>query len=91
MRRTLKRAPGHRRSTARLIGPLRKGDLTRFGYAAAAGEEARHLALTSAMKEYGGLSLWRKLNAIYVLTRKRSPHTSAIFKADRDWVRAQAF
>jgi hypothetical protein len=70
------------------IGPLRKGDLDRFGYTnvTALSEGRRHLALASAVRVYGSLTVWRKLNAIYVYTRRTSPASSAIFKADRDWV-----
>ncbi len=73
------------------IGPLRKGDLARFGYdhVISMSERRRHLALTKAIKSYGALSLSRKLNAIYVYTRNTSPASSAIFKADRDWVLAR--
>ena len=72
------------------IGPLRKGDLSRFGYDHVTGmtEEARHAALTKAKAAYGSLTLWRKLNALYVYTRNTSPASSAIFKVDRDWIRA---
>jgi hypothetical protein len=71
------------------IGPLRKGDLARFGYktVTAMSEERRHLALRSAVQEYGSLTVWRKLNAIYIYTRHTSPESSAIFLEDRDWVR----
>lgn len=72
------------------IGRLREGDLSRFGYdkvtTLSAGQ--RHLALARAVREYGALSLFRKLNAVYVYTRRSSPASSRIFKADRDWVRA---
>lgn len=71
------------------IGPLRKGDLKRFGYShvVAMTEGRRHLALAAAVKAYGSLTVWRKLNALYVYTRHTSPASSAIFKADRDWIR----
>ena len=49
----------------------------------------RHLALSSAVKAYGALSVFRKLNAVYVYTRNASPSSSAIFKADRDWIKAE--
>jgi hypothetical protein len=50
-------------------------------------EGRRHLALASAVRVYGALSLFRKLNAVYVLTRNTAPASSAIFKKDRDWIR----
>jgi hypothetical protein len=72
------------------IGVLRQGDLTQFGYGdvthLTVGE--RHLALSRAVKKYGVLSVFRKLNAVYVYTRRSSPASSRIFKADRDWVKA---
>ena len=71
------------------IGRLRKGDLTRFGYdhVKTMSEGRRHLAIARAVKAYGALSVWRKLNAVYVYTRNTAPASSAVFKADRDWVR----
>lgn len=71
------------------IGPLRKGDLAKFGYktVTSMNENSRHQALRAAVQEYGSLTVWRKLNAIYVYTRHTSPASSAIFLADRDWVR----
>ena len=74
------------------IGPLRKGDLKRFGYShvVAMSEGRRHLALAAAVKAYGSLTVWRKLNALFVYTRHTSPASSAIFKADRDWIRDTA-
>ena len=76
-------------STDTGIGPLRKGDLARFGYktVTAMSESRRHLALRAAVQEYGSLTVWRKLNAVYIYTRHTSPESSAIFLADRDWVR----
>ena len=82
-RRTLRRGRLSRRST---IGPLRHGDLTRLGYSTKTTEARRHLALARAVAEYGALSVWRKLNAVYVYNRRTAPVASATFKADRDWV-----
>jgi len=75
------------------IGTLRKGDLSRFGYSnvTAMSEGRRHLALASAVRIYGALSLFRKLNAIYVLTKNTAPASSAIFKKDRDWIKDMYF
>lgn len=71
------------------IGPLRKGGLKKFGYSQVTtmSQSRRHLALREAVKAYGPLTTWRKLNAIYIYTKKTSPASSAIFKADRDWVK----
>ncbi len=72
------------------IGPLRKGDLDRFGYSNVTemSEGRRHLALAAAVRAYGSLTVWRKLNAVAIYTRRTSPASSRVFKADRDWVRA---
>jgi hypothetical protein len=71
------------------IGPLRKGGLSRFGYdnVISMSDGQRHLALALAVKEYGSLTVWRKLNAVYIYTRHTAPASSAIFKADRDWIK----
>jgi hypothetical protein len=71
------------------IGPLRKGDLKKFGYDNVVSMTVgnRHLALAKAVKANGSLTVWRKLNAIYVYTRNTAPASSVVFKADRDWVK----
>ena len=75
------------------IGPLRQGDLSQFGYDHVVGlsEGRRHLALARAVKAYGALSIWRKLNAVYVYSKHTAPASSAVFQQDRDWVRAHYF
>ena len=71
------------------IGPLHKGELATFGYTnvASLSQNRRHLALSRAVRVYGALSVFRKLNAVYVYTRYTAPVSSAIFKLDRDWVK----
>jgi hypothetical protein len=73
------------------IGPLRKGNLRRFGYTDVRhmSESRRHMALAAAVKVYGSLTVWRKLNAVYIYTKKTSPASSQVFKADRDWIKAR--
>ena len=73
------------------IGALRKGELAKFGYANVLNMSVtdRHAALEKAVSAYGSLSVWRKLNAISVYTRRVSPAASSVFKADMDWVRAK--
>lgn len=72
------------------IGPLRKGDLKRFGYenVVEMSVARRHMALAAAVKVYSSLTVWRKLNAIFIYTKQTSPRSSAVFKADRDWIKA---
>jgi len=71
------------------IGELREGELSRFGYDKVATMSAkdRHAALTNAVKEYGALMVFRKLNAISIYTRYTAPESSRIFLRDRNWVK----
>jgi hypothetical protein len=71
------------------IGPLRVGDLSQFGYEHVTDMSAprRHLALARAVAAFGALSVFRKLNAVYVYTRRTAPGSSRIFKTDRDWIK----
>jgi hypothetical protein len=83
-------ASGARQEGSRGIGPLRKGELTKFGYenVAKLSVAERHAALRKAIDAYGSLGVWRKLNAVQIYTRRISPGVSAIFKADMDWIRS---
>lgn len=71
------------------IGTLKKGNLVRFGYQQIATMDvsARRQALRKAVAAYGSLTVWRKLNALSVYTRRTSPATSRVAKADMDWIR----
>ena len=78
------------------IGPLRSNDLSKYGYTHVKRMtvEARHAALTKAVAAYTALSVFRKLNAVYILTRsktRKSNTSSRIFLKDRDWVKATFF
>ena len=68
------------------IGKLHKGDLSQFGYSTSKTARSRHLALNAATKTYGPLSVYRKLNALAVYTKRRSPATSKRALADRGFV-----
>jgi hypothetical protein len=73
------------------IGPLRQGELAQFGYShvVALSLKKRRAALSRAVRAYGSLRVWRKLNAVQVYTRRLSPASSKVFKADMDWVRGK--
>jgi hypothetical protein len=47
----------------------------------------RKVALAKAVRAYGSLTVWRKLNALYVYTKNTAPESSALFDEDRNWVR----
>lgn len=72
------------------IGPLKKGELGQFGYHGVRSlpKKTRHAALGKAVSTYGALTTFRKLNALYVYTRRTSPSSSVLFLRDRNWVRA---
>jgi hypothetical protein len=72
------------------IGALKQGNLVRFGYQRIAHLDiaARRAALKQAVGAYGALTVWRKLNALSIYTRRTSPATSRVAKADMDWIRA---
>jgi hypothetical protein len=65
---------------------MKKGELSRYGYNVHISEEARHAALRRAMKVYGPLSVYHKLDAVAKLTMRTAPDAHRIFKADREWV-----
>lgn len=71
------------------IGPLRKGELRQFGYSnvKTLSETDRHSALKKAVKTLGSLTIWKKLNAIYVYNKNTNPQYAAIYNKDRNWVR----
>jgi len=73
------------------IGPLRKGELAKHGYADVVHKSVaeRHAALERAVTEFGSLGVWRKLNAVQIYTRRLSPGASKIFKADMDWIKGK--
>jgi hypothetical protein len=84
-------APGKGLAGGPGIGPLRKGELAKYGYSNVIhlSESARHAALARAVKAFGSLGVWRKLNAVHVYTRRLSPASSKVFKADMDWIRSK--
>ena len=79
--------PTKRNKKSNRIGTLKKGLLAKFGYhnVTQLSLQERHEALKKAIQAYGPLSVFRKLNAVYVYNRKTNPFVARIFKADRDW------
>ena len=68
------------------IGKLRKGRLGAAGYSSKLSTTARRAALMKAIKMYGGATVVRMLNAIYVYSKRTAPRLAAIYKADRNFV-----
>jgi hypothetical protein len=70
------------------MGPLRKGELIQFGYSFRLPAEARRKALQKAVKKFGPLGVFRKLDAVAKLSTRTVPQASRVFSEDRDWVRS---
>lgn len=69
------------------FGALRKGELIKHGYSYRLANSKRQGALKKAMKSYGPLSVYRKLNAVSKLSIRTAPDASTIFAKDRNWIR----
>ena len=68
------------------IGKLRKGELIKYGYQYRLSDALRQSALKKAIKRYGPLSVYRKLDAVAKLSLRTAPDASKIFTRDREWV-----
>lgn len=82
---------GRRKTRKNRIGPLRKGLMKKVGYSVTAKTSSRHRAVDRAVKKYGKLSTLRKLNAVAVYTRRRSPTKSRKFKSDVKYVQKKYY
>ena len=69
------------------IGKLRKGELIKYGYQYRLSDSLRQASLRKAIKKYGALSVYRKLDAVSKLSLRVAPDASKIFSRDRDWIR----
>ena len=78
--------PGKSRKSVKQIGPLRKGELAKYGYSFRIPKSTRHAALKKAVSEYSSLGVFRKLDAVAKLTENTLPSASKIFKEDRKWI-----
>lgn len=74
------------RNNSKRMSQLRKGDLIKYGYQYRLSDRLRHHALEKAIKVYGALSVYRKLDAVAKLSVKTAPDASSIFVKDRNWV-----
>ena len=73
----------------KLIGKLKGGMLTKYGYHPVESMTARHRALTKAIKKgrEEPLAVFRRLQAIGTLTKRTLPTASRTYIRDRNWVR----
>lgn len=68
------------------FGPMRKGELKKHGYIYSEPDHVRHEALNKAVKEFGALGVFHKLDAIAKLSKRTAPRASHVFKDDRAWL-----
>lgn len=75
----------------KLIGRLKKGMLTSYGYHPVEAMTNRHKALSKAVSKgrEKPLSVFRRLQAIGTLTKRTLPRASRIYKQDAKWVRSK--
>jgi len=91
-RKTRRRSRGSRktdwqkRTGLKGIGPMKEGLLKKVGYSVTDRTVRRHAAVDRAVKKYGRTSTIRKLNAVAVYTRRRSPAKSRTFRSDMKYV-----
>jgi hypothetical protein len=83
----LMRATGGRRPKARLGMKLKKGTLRQFGYRAYAAASVRRRALVMAARRYGATTVFRKVNALFVLS-KHMPRLHRVYTLDKAWIKA---
>jgi hypothetical protein len=79
--------PGKLAEGAPRIGPLRKGELKKFGYLYKLPDAEREAALKKAVNALGPLNVFHKLDAVAKLSLTSAPAASAIFTKDRNWIR----
>lgn len=72
----------------KVIPPLKKGALEKFGYHTAESAEKRHQALVKSVKKVGYAETIRRLNAVRVLNRNTNPSLSRLFGSDMKWVQS---
>uniref|UniRef100_A0A6C0D1W0 Uncharacterized protein n=1 Tax=viral metagenome TaxID=1070528 RepID=A0A6C0D1W0_9ZZZZ len=66
---------------------LEKGSLSKFGYSMKKSKSERHRSLKKAIQKVKPLSIYRKLNALYVLNKNKHPENAKIFKNDAEWLK----
>jgi len=69
-----------------LFGPLKQGELAKYGYSFRRTEAERHAALKKAVEAYGATGVFRKLDAVMKLTKKTAPKASSAFRKDQAWI-----
>lgn len=81
-----------------VIGPLKKGTLSQYGYATANSAQSRHTSLNKFVREEAkknkttqanaALSAYRKLIAVATLQKNTNPKVSKIMRDDATWLKS---
>lgn len=73
----------------KVIGKLKGGMLTKYGYHPVESMTARRRALMKAIKvgREKALAVFHRLHAIGTLTKRTLPTASRTYRRDRDWIR----
>ena len=91
-KRLPKKSIGKKRSPFRIdTSKLDKLSLTKYGYSSKGKLTERREALKKAVKKYGHEKVWKKLNLVGILNKNRSPATSRVFIADKNWLKRTYF
>jgi hypothetical protein len=76
--------------STKVIGKLKGGMLTKYGYHPVEAKTNRHKALSKGIsKGEKPLSVMRRLVAISTLTKRTLPRASRIYKQDAMWIRTK--
>ena len=81
--------PGKSPKSGKAFGPLKRGELSQYGYSFRTPESQRHAALKKAVQEYTPLGVFRKLDAVAKLMVRTAPTAAKVFAADSDWIRSK--
>jgi hypothetical protein len=82
------RSTSNQSNKSKRIGKLRKGALIKYGYQYRLSDSLREKALVKAIKAYGALSVYHKLDAVAKLSIQKAPEAHVIFVRDREWIRS---
>ena len=89
--RKSKKSRSKRRKTikkSKQLFVLEKGALIKYGYHADISENDRHQALSRALADgLKPLSLYRKLNALYVLNKNQNRALAKLYRKDANWIK----
>lgn len=87
--RTINVAPGcikgKKSKKVKQLFVLEKGTLTQYGYHANISTKNRHFALLKALRHLKPLSVYRKLNALYILNKNKP--LGMLYKRDAEWIK----